>query len=212
MPALSHELIIRPRLPEYLSYSSQKFQPISTSHPLLRLVCPPKRAYVSVLIARLRLPHPPPTDERVDAISYSFQTNRMSRTIRRYVDNRCTEISCPSYIFENILADAFFFLHAYYFEKRLTYVLGNKIQWNRRSFQRNIGISVWFGRWPIYLWVCGLSRNQCNFIVDLDKSCPLGRRTRYWPHQRIMQSHLYFPRIPRNLHSHDTFPLVDQRI
>lgn len=106
----------------------------------------------------------------------------------------------------------FFILHAYYFEKRLTYVLGNKIQWNRRSFQRNIGISVWFGRWPIYLWVCGLSRNQCNFIVDLDKSCPLGRRTRYWPHQRIMQSHFYFPRIPRTLHSHDTFPLVDQRI
>lgn len=111
MPALSHELIIRPRLPEYLSYSSQKFQPISTSHPLLRLVCPPKRAYVSVLIARLRLPHPPPTDERVDAISYSFQTNRMSRTIRRYVDNRCTEISCPSYIFENILADVFFLFY-----------------------------------------------------------------------------------------------------
>lgn len=124
MPALSHELIIRPRLPEYLSYSSQKFQPISISHPLLRLVCPPKRAYVSVLIARLRLPHSPPTDERVDAISYSFQTNRMSRTIRRYVDDRCTEISCPSYKFENILADAFFFiLHAYYFEKCLTYDL-----------------------------------------------------------------------------------------
>lgn len=127
MPALSRELIIRPRLPEYLSYSSQKFQPISISHPLLRLVCPPKRAYVSVFIARLRLSHPPPTDERVDAISYSFQTNRMSRTIRRYVDKRCTEISCPSYKFENILADVSFILVAYYFEKCLIYVFDNKI-------------------------------------------------------------------------------------
>ena len=33
MPPLSRQLIIRPRLPEYLSYSSQKFQPISISTP-----------------------------------------------------------------------------------------------------------------------------------------------------------------------------------
>lgn len=32
MRALSGELIIRPRLPEYLSYSSRKFQPVSTAH------------------------------------------------------------------------------------------------------------------------------------------------------------------------------------
>lgn len=80
MPALSRQLIIRPRLPEYLSYSSQKFQPISISTPLRRLVCPPERARVSFVSAFLCFPLPPRFQGR-RAISYR-RTEPASPTIR----------------------------------------------------------------------------------------------------------------------------------
>lgn len=84
MPPLSRQLIIRPRLPEYLSYSSQKFQPISISTP-----CSPfSRAHPSELVPPALSPvyhQPPLDDERIDAISYSVCPESLAAlSVRRH--------------------------------------------------------------------------------------------------------------------------------